>query len=86
LEGRRVGKQVIPEGTFFKFSDTETTTVKEIPVGLVSSIARFVFDKPFELAPKGQLMLYNAEWWEVVYTRHGREDLFHSGHWKVHRT
>jgi len=77
---------VVPPGRYFKFSDTEPTEVKEIPVGTASDIARFVFDKAFVLPPKGQLMLRNGEWWETVYTRYGREDVMHSGHWKVHRT
>jgi hypothetical protein len=77
-------KQVIPPVRYFRFE--EKTLVKEIPVGVASEQARFVFDAPFKLGIMGILALINGEWFEMEYI--GREKNFipHSGHWKVQRT
>jgi hypothetical protein len=66
----------------YKFNDTDSTLVSEIPIGVVSGNAWFVFDKPFIVPPKGELKLKNGEWFLI--TNEG--PVMQSGMWKTSRT
>ena len=70
----------------YMISETESTEIKEIPLGAVSEQVRFVFDYPFTLPAGSMLALDNGEWFQLMYDKSGRVDVPHSGHWKVRRS
>ena len=69
----------------YKFSDTESTLVTEIPIGTVSYGVGFLFDQPFILLPKGELELRNGEWYLIPVTGDMDDAVLQSGMWKEAR-
>lgn len=70
----------------YKFSDSDSTYVSEIPAGAVSDGVRYAFDTPFIMPPKAELELTNGEWFLIRISSAGEERIKQEGMWKADRT